>query len=62
MKKWGWIIVKKGRAVKTDGVELSTGHIADIQTSYKYSGSSRQDEIQIKELPWQDKTLHGRYH
>lgn len=48
MKKWGWSLVKKGRAVKTDEVELSTGHIADIQSSYKYSGGSRQDENQTK--------------
>ena len=34
----GWMIAKRGKVIKTDGLELPAGHIADIETSYKYLG------------------------
>uniref|UniRef100_A0A8C4WGB1 Reverse transcriptase domain-containing protein n=1 Tax=Gopherus evgoodei TaxID=1825980 RepID=A0A8C4WGB1_9SAUR len=38
LEKCGRMVVKRGKVVKTDGVELPAGHIADIQTNYKYLG------------------------
>ena len=32
------MIARKGKVIKTDGLELPAGHIADMQTSYKYLG------------------------
>ena len=36
--KCGRMIARRGKVIKTDGLELPAGHIADIQTSYKYLG------------------------
>ena len=36
LKKCGRMIAKRGKVIKTDSLELPVGHIADIQTSYKY--------------------------
>lgn len=38
LEKCGWMMVERGKAVKTDGAELPAGHIADIQSGYKYFG------------------------
>ena len=38
LEKCGRMIARRGKVIKTDGLELPAGHIADIQTSYKYLG------------------------
>lgn len=35
LEKGGWMVIKREKVVKMDGMELPDGHIADIQTSYK---------------------------
>lgn len=38
LEKCSQMVDKKGKVIKTDDMELSVGHIADIKTSYKYLG------------------------
>ena len=38
LEKCGRMIARKGKVIKTNGLELPAGHIAEIQTSYKYLG------------------------
>ena len=35
LEKCGWMIARRETVIKTDGLELPAGHVADIQTSYK---------------------------
>ena len=38
LEKCGRLVVKRGKTVKTQGVDLPNGHIEDVQDSYKYLG------------------------
>ena len=38
LKKCGWMIARRGKAIKNVGLELPAGHIEEIQTSYKHLG------------------------
>ncbi len=38
LDKCGRMVSKRGKMIRTEGVELPEGHIADVQDSYKYLG------------------------
>ena len=59
LEKCGWMVVKRGKVVKTDGVELPAGHITDIQTSYKYVGIPQSHGNHDEEVR---KTATSEYH
>ena len=48
------MIARRGKVMKTDGLELPLGHKTDIQTSFKYLG--------IPQLHWNHDEEASKYH
>ena len=59
LEKCGQMIAGRGNVIKTDGLELPAGHIADIQTSYKYLGIPQLHGNHDEEAR---KTATSKYH
>ena len=59
LKKCGRMIARRRKMIKTDGLELPAGHIADIQTSYKYLGIPQSHGNHDEEAR---KTATSKYH
>ena len=57
LEKCGRIIARRGKVIKTDGLELPAGHIADMQTSYKYLGIPQSNHDQEEK-----RTATSKYH
>ena len=58
LEKCGRMIARGGKVIKTDGLELPVGHIADIQTSYNYLGIPQSHGNHDEEA----RTATSKYH
>ena len=55
------MVARRGKVIKTDGLELPAGRIADIQTSYKYLGIPQSHGNHDKEARRTTKIYIYRY-